>query len=136
MKITVETTVAAPIEAVWRAWTTPDDIRQWNTASADWHCPAAELHPRSGGQFSNRMAARDGSMSFDFAGTFTKVVPNEVIEFSLGHERSVVVEFVAGNQVAMVREIFDAESSHGAEQQRQGWQAIPDNFTRYVEART
>lgn len=28
MKIIVEATVAAPIEHVWHAWTTPDDIKQ------------------------------------------------------------------------------------------------------------
>ena len=135
MKITIETTVAAPIEDVWRAWTTPDDIRQWNAASADWHCPAARLDLRSGGQFSYRMEARDGSMGFDFAGTFTKVIPNEIIEYSLDDDRSVVVEFVARDQVVAVRETFDAESSHTAEQQRQGWHAILNNFARHVEAR-
>ena len=135
MKITIEATVAAPIEAVWRAWTTPEDIMRWNAASADWHCPAAELDLRPGGQFSYRMEARDGSMGFDFAGTFTRVIPNEVIEYSLGDERSVTVEFAASAQSVTIRETFDAESSHTAEQQRQGWQAILNNFARHVEAR-
>ena len=135
MKITIETTVASPIEDVWRAWTTPDDIRRWNVASTDWHCPAAELDLRSGGRFSYRMAAKDGSMGFDFAGTFTRVIPKEVIEYSLGDDRSVVVEFVESDQVVKVRETFDADSSHAAEQQRQGWQAILNNFARYVESK-
>src|SRR5512139_2347425 len=128
MKITIESTVAAPIEDVWRAWTTPDYITQWNAASSDWHCPAAELDLRSGGQFSYRMEAKDGSMGFDFAGTFTRVIPMELIEYSLGDERSVAVEFVASDRAVTIRETFDAESSHAAEQQRQGWQAILDNF--------
>lgn len=135
MKITIEATAAAPIEAVWRAWTTPEDIMRWNAASADWHCPAAELDLRPGGQFSYRMEARDGSMGFDFAGTFTRVIPSEVIEYSLGDERSVTVEFAASAQAVTIRETFDAESSHSAEQQRQGWQAILNNFARHVEAR-
>jgi uncharacterized protein YndB with AHSA1/START domain len=135
MKITIETTVAAPIEDVWRAWTTPDDIRGWNAASPDWHCPAAELDLRPGGHFAYRMAAKDGSMGFDFCGTFTKVIPKQVIELSLEDERLVVVEFVASGQSVTVRETFDAESSHAAEQQRQGWQAILNNFARYVEAK-
>lgn len=133
MKITIETTVAAPIGDVWRAWTTPEDICQWNAASPDWHCPSAEIDLRPGGEFSYRMEARDGSMAFDFTGRFTSVVPNEIIEFTLGDDRIVQVEFIAEDQVVIVRETFEADSTHQAEQQRQGWQAILDNFGRHVE---
>ena len=136
MQITIETTVAAPLADVWRAWTTPADITQWNAATPDWHCPAAELDLRAGGSFSYRMEARDGSMGFNFCGTFTQVVPQELIEFSLGDDRIVTVEFVAGDGAVTVRESFTAESEHAAEQQRQGWQAILDNFARHVEANT
>jgi uncharacterized protein YndB with AHSA1/START domain len=133
VKITIEATVEAPIADVWRAWTTPDDICQWNAASPDWHCPSAEIDLRPGGGFSYRMEARDGSMAFDFSGRFTKVVPYEFIEFTLGDDRNVQVEFVAKDQVVTVRETFEAETTHQAEQQRQGWQAILNNFTRHVE---
>src|SRR5262245_54350316 len=134
MKITVETTVAAPIEEVWRAWTTPDDIKQWNTASDDWHTTTAVVDLRVGGAFSSRMEAKDGSMGFDFAGTFTKVVPHELLEYSLGDHRVVVVEFIRGDEGVKVRETFDAEGTHTVEQQRAGWQAILDRFARHVEA--
>lgn len=135
MKITVETTVNAPLDAVWNAWTTPADITRWNAASEDWHCPTATIDLRVGGHFSYRMEAKDGSMGFDFEGTFTRVVAHEVIEFSLGDERSVAVEFVAGGQGVSVRETFEAESELSGEQQRQGWQAILTNFARHVEAK-
>lgn len=136
MKITIETHVAAPIEDVWQAWTTPDDITRWNAASGDWACPRAELDLRPGGRFSYRMEAKDGSMGFDFAGTFTRVVPSEAIEFSMEDERSVVVQFVANEGVVTVREVFEAESELAAEQQRQGWQAILNNFAQHVEGKT
>src|SRR3989454_12013376 len=84
MKITIETTVNAPVEDVWRAWTTPDDIKQWNTASEDWHTTRASVDLRVGGSFSSRMEAKDGSMGFDFAGTYTKIVANELIECWFG----------------------------------------------------
>jgi uncharacterized protein YndB with AHSA1/START domain len=132
MKITVETIVNAPVEEAWRAWTTPDDIKKWNAASADWHTTSASVDLRVGGTFSSRMEARDGSMGFDFAGTYTKVVANELIECSFG-ERSLRVEFSAGADGVTVRETFDAESTHSVEQQRAGWQAILDNFARHVE---
>jgi uncharacterized protein YndB with AHSA1/START domain len=134
MKITVETTVAGTLEDVWRAWTTPDDIRQWNAASDDWHTTNAAVDLRVGGTFSSRMEAKDGSMGFDFAGTYTRIVPHELIEYALGDDRVVLVEFTQGANGVTVRETFDAESSHSIEQQRQGWQAILNNFARHVEA--
>lgn len=132
MKIIVETTVAAPIEEVWRAWTTPEDIRQWNAASDDWHTTAATVDLRVGGAFSSRMEAKDGSFGFDFAGTYTRVVPLQLIEFTFG-TRVALIEFVSTDGGILVRETFDAEETHPVERQRQGWQAILDRFARHVE---
>ncbi|HYH66767.1 MAG TPA: SRPBCC family protein [Urbifossiella sp.] len=135
MKITVEANVAAPIEAVWRAWTTPDDIKQWNAASDDWHTTAATVDLCVGGRFSSRMEAKDGSAGFDFAGTYTTVIPLELIECAFG-ERTMRVEFHPnGAGGVIVRETFDAEETHTVEQQRAGWQAILDRFARHVEGR-
>ena len=134
MQISVETKVKAPIAAVWGAYVTPDDIQQWNAASDDWHTTASTVDLRVGGTFSSRMEAKDGSFGFDFAGTYTKIVPHERIEYAFG-DRAAVVEFVAGPDDVTVRVTFDAETEHPAEQQRQGWQAILDNFKRHVEAR-
>lgn len=134
MKITVETTIAAPIDVVWTAWTTPADIVQWNAASDDWHTTKASVDLCVGGSFSSRMEAKDGSMGFDFAGTYTKIVPHELIEASFG-ERSLRVEFEQLPDVVRVRETFDAETTHSIEQQQAGWQAILDNFAKHVSAK-
>ena len=131
--ITVETHVKAPVDEVWRAYTTPADIMQWNAASEDWHTTAARVDLHVGGTFSSRMEAKDGSMGFDFAGTFTRIVPQSVIEYALGDDRRVLVEFVEEPDGVRVRETFDAETEMEADQQRAGWQAILDNFARYVE---
>jgi len=133
MKITIETRVSAPVEDVWRAWTTPDDIVRWNAASDDWHTTAASVDLRVGGTFSSRMEAKDGSAGFDFAGTYTKVVPHERIEGEFGG-RVLVVEFVPDAGGTLVRETFDAEETNAPEMQRAGWQAILDRFARHVEA--
>lgn len=134
MKIAVETIIAAPIEQVWRAYTTPEDIKQWNTASDDWHTTAAAVDLRVGGAFSSRMEAKDGSMGFDFAGTYTNIVEHKSIEYSFG-DRTAQVEFVENPRGVTVRVTFDGESTHSSEQQREGWQAILNNFARHVEAR-
>jgi uncharacterized protein YndB with AHSA1/START domain len=133
MKITVETIVNAPIANVWSAYTTPDDIKQWNAASEDWHTTSASVDLRVGGAFTSRMEAKDGSFGFDFAGTYTKVVLHALIEYSFG-DRVAVVEFMPGATGVTVRVTFDAEAEHSEEQQRQGWQAILNNFAKHVEA--
>lgn len=135
MKVTVETIVNAPIESVWRAWTTPEDIKQWNTASADWHTTTASVDLRVGGTFSSRMEAKDGSMGFDFAGIYTNLVEYQLIESAFLGDRVLLVEFLNGANGVTVRETFDAESTHSVEQQREGWQAILNNFARHVEAK-
>jgi uncharacterized protein YndB with AHSA1/START domain len=134
MKITVETTVSAPIEEVWRAWNTPDDIKQWNTASKDWHTTKAAVDLRVDGSFSSRMEAKDGSMGFDFAGTYTRIIDHNLIESNFG-DRVLAVEFITSQDGVTVRETFDAEATHSVEQQRGGWQAILGNFKKHVESR-
>jgi uncharacterized protein YndB with AHSA1/START domain len=131
-KITVEAKIAATIEQVWLAWNTPADIKQWNAASDDWHTTKSAVDLRVGGDFSSRMEARDGSMGFDFAGTYTKVVEHKLIESTFGG-RVLLVEFSSGADGVTVRETFDAESTHSVEQQRGGWQAILNNFKKHVE---
>jgi uncharacterized protein YndB with AHSA1/START domain len=133
MKITVETAVAAPVERVWNAWNTPADIRQWNAASDDWHTTSATVDLRVGGAFSSRMEAKDGSFGFDFAGTYTRIVKHKLIEYTFG-DRAAQVTFDATETGVTVRVTFDAESENPVEQQRQGWQAILNNFARHVEA--
>ncbi len=134
MKITVETTVAAPLAEVWRAYVTPEDIKAWNAASDDWHTTAASVDLREGGAFSSRMEAKDGSEGFDFAGTYTRIVPQERIEYAFG-DRAAQVSFTPRQDSVTVRVTFDAENVYPEEQQRAGWQAILDNFARHVEGK-
>jgi len=135
LKITIETRVKADLKTVWDAWNNPEDIKQWNAASDDWHTTRSAVDLREGGKFSSRMEAKDGSVGFDFAGTYTRVVPRKLLEYKLGDDREVKVEFTEGADGVVVRETFDAESQHDPEFQRRGWQAILDNFARHVEAK-
>ncbi len=134
MKITVQAQVRAPIAAVWRAYTSPEDIVQWNAASDDWHTTKATVDLRPGGAFSSRMEAKDGSFGFDFAGTYTNIVPNSLIEYAFG-DRMARVEFAEGQSGVSVTVTFDAEQTHSIDQQRDGWQAILNRFRQHVEAK-
>lgn len=134
MKIVVSTVVAAPLRDVWLAYTTPEDIKAWNTASPDWHTTAASVDLRPGGRFSSRMEARDGSFGFDFAGEYTRIVPHELIEYAFG-DRTGRVEFADDGAGVTVTVTFDAEATHSEAQQRSGWQAILDSFARHVKGK-
>lgn len=131
--ITVEASIQAPIEKIWRYWTEPTHIMNWNAASDDWHTPRAENNLRVGGTFTARMEAKDGSMGFDFGGTYTEVVPNEHIAYTIGDGRRVEILFQnEGNNIKII-ETFEAEDTNPIEMQKDGWQAILDRFKTYVE---
>lgn len=131
--ITVQTTIHTSIDIVWKKWTTPTDIMQWNNASPDWHTPKAENDLRVGGEFSFTMAAKDGSFSFDFGGTYTNVVEHHKIEYVLGDGRRVMIDFSNHGDSVTITETFDPESTNPHDLQQAGWQAILNNFKRYVE---
>lgn len=130
-RITVETTVAAPIATVWHDYLTPADIVQWNAASDDWHTTKASVDLRVGGTFSSRMEAKDGSFGFDFAGTYTKIEEHKRLEYTFG-DRHAEISFTPGPKGVTVSVTFDAENEFPIEQQRGGWQAILDRFAAYV----
>ena len=132
-KITVKASVAAPIEKVWESWKNPKHVMNWNNASDDWHTPYAENDFRVGGKFKATMAAKDGSMSFDFEGTNTGIKPHELIEYEIADGRKVSIAFEQSGKNVLVTETFEAESENPIELQRGGWQAILDNFKKYTE---
>lgn len=132
--ITVEATVNAPIAKVWEAWTNPEHITQWCQASSDWHAPYAENDVRKDGKFKTTMAAKDGSVSFDFEGTYTDVQPGKLIEYVIGDERKVRIVFNQEGEATKVTETFEAETTNPLEMQRGGWQAILDNFKAHAES--
>ncbi len=132
--ITVETTVNAPVNTVWDFWNTPEHIMKWNSASDDWHTPRAESDLREGGTFSSRMEAKDGSMGFDFGGTYTKVLPNKQLAYVMGDGRKVSVDFQEQDGKTHITETFDAETENPIDMQRDGWQSILNNFKKYTES--
>lgn len=134
MNISVATEVLATPTRVWNAWVTPEHITKWNFAINEWCCPSAEIDLRVGGKFKYRMEAKDGSIGFDFEGVFIKVAPRQSLHFELGDKRQVAIEFTQTANGTRVVESFDAEDEHSAEQQKQGWQSILNNFKTYVEA--
>ena len=132
-KISVETTVQAPVEEVWKYWTEPKHITNWNAASDDWHTPFAENDLRTGGKFLSRMEAKDGSLGFDFGGIYDDVKLYEVIAYTMGDGRKVKITFKGQENETKVIETFDAETEAPIEVQQQGWQAILNNFKKYAE---
>ncbi len=133
-KITIQTTVNAPIEKAWKVWTSPDDIIKWSTPSPEWHTPRAEHELKSGGRFVYRMEARDGSMGFDFGGTYNIVKPNEQLSYTMDDGRTADIKFSQTGGRTKIVEVFEAENQNPVEMQRAGWQAIMDSFMNYVES--
>jgi uncharacterized protein YndB with AHSA1/START domain len=131
--VTVKALIHAPVEVVWKKWTTPEEIMKWNYASDDWHSPKVVNDVRTGGKFNIRMEARDGSAGFDFTGVYEKVTVNVFIEYLIDDGRKVKVYFIPKDDITEVIETFEAENVNPVEMQRSGWQAILDNFKKHVE---
>ncbi len=132
-KITVECTIKSSLDKVWKYWTTPEQIMLWNHASDDWHCPKATNNLKIGERFNYTMAAKDGSFSFDFEGTYTEVIENKSIKYVLDDEREVSIDFISIGDTVEVVETFEAETQNPVELQQFGWQAILTNFKKLVE---
>jgi uncharacterized protein YndB with AHSA1/START domain len=133
-KITVQTLIDAPVSKVWTIFNAPEHITQWATASEDWHTPSSENDLRVGGSFRSTMAAKDGSFSFEFGGVYTKVDPEQYIEYNMSDGRNVSVTFTEEGDSTSVVEVFDAESTNPIEMQQFGWQAILNNLKKHVES--
>ena len=132
--ITVIATINKPVQEVWSLWTSPHHIINWNFASPEWCCPSALNDLKPGGHFSWRMEAKDGSMGFDYKGTFDRIEANELIEYTLDDGRKVLIKFVDNGDQTIVTETFEPENMNSEELQKAGWQAILDNFKRYAES--
>lgn len=131
--ITVEATINAPVKKVWKYFSAPEHITQWCQASDDWHAPNADNDLRNDGRFRTTMAAKDGSVSFDFSGVYTDVRINKHIAYTMDDGRTVQIDFEAEGDKTRVTETFEAEGENPVELQREGWQAILNNFKKYTE---
>jgi uncharacterized protein YndB with AHSA1/START domain len=132
-RITVEATVNAQLHKVWKYWTSPEHVKNWNHASPDWHTPHAENDLQPGGKFLYRMEAKDGSFGFDFWGIYDQVYTNELIESTLGDSRKLSIKFTDQGNSTHLSETFEAEETNPVDLQRTGWQAILNNFKKYTE---
>lgn len=133
IKITVETTVNTTVEKVWEYWTDPEHIKKWNSASEDWYTPVSENDLRVGGKFHSRMEAKDGRIGFDFSGTYDEVKLHEAISYTMSDGRKVKITFTGEKNKTTIIETFDPEMDNSIDMQKQGWQAIMDNFKKYAE---
>jgi uncharacterized protein YndB with AHSA1/START domain len=133
-KLTVSTTINASPEKVWICFNEPEHLTKWCAASDDWHMPSASNDLKVGGQFNNRMEAKDGSFGFDFKGTYTNVMAHSKISYVMEDSRTVDITFENSASGTYLEETFEAESENPLDMQQAGWQAILDNFKKYVEA--
>lgn len=134
-QISIQVTVLADSKKIWNYWNTPEDIKEWNFASDDWHCPYAENDLKVGGKIKSRMEAKDGSFGFDFEGIYSEIIPQRKIVYSMSDGRKVATTFEGKDGETKITTTFDAEKENSLEMQRNGWQAILDNFKKYVETK-
>ncbi len=134
-KITIGTTIGRPIEVVWTYYNQPKHIVNWNFASEDWHCPKAEIDLKVNGKMKSRMEAKDGSFGFDFEATYNAISEFKKIVYTIEDGRTVNIDFKDENGKTKITVVFEAENMNPIDMQRDGWQAILNNFKAYVESK-
>lgn len=132
-KITISALVKSPLQKVWDSWTKPEHITKWNFAIDTWQCPTASNDLKVGGKYIARMEAKDGSFGFDFEAIYDTVIENQELAYTMTDGRKAITFFVSKDNETSVTTTFDAENENPVEMQKQGWQAILDNFKKYVE---
>lgn len=132
-QITVATTVPVAQERAWELYTDPNEVTRWNFATDEWHCPSASIDLRAGGTHKARMEAKDGSLGFDFEGTYVEVDAPRSLTLMLGDGRKSRTTFKPSAEGTMVETTFDAEPQNSIEMQRDGWQAILNNYRKIAE---
>ncbi len=132
-KITINATINEKIEKVWDCWTSPEHITKWNFADPSWQCPNAENDLKVGGKYKARMEAKDGSFGFDFEAIYDVVINHKELSYTMPDGRQATSIFESNGNSTIVTTIFDAESENPVELQKNGWQAILNNFKNYTE---
>ena len=129
-RITLEASSKSSASVLWERLTQPELVKTWNYASDDWHCPLATNDLKIGGEFHYEMAAKDGSMAFDFWGTYDTIEKDKLLAFTLGDGRKVTVDLLDKPWGCLVVERFEPEQENNLNLQRQGWQAILNNLVK------
>ena len=132
-KITIYATISAGTQKVWNYYTQPEHITKWNFASPDWHCPSASNDMRIGGKYTARMEAKDGSFGFEFEATYSEITENQKFVYIMPDGREVSVSMNEDNHLTNITVCFDTETENPVDLQREGWQAILNNFKNYAE---
>ncbi len=133
-KISIDAIVNKRRSDVWRLFNEPRHITGWNFASDDWCCPRAENDLRVGGRLCLRMEAKDGSFGFDYEAIYDVVAAQQKLAYTMPDGRHVETRFEDLDEATKVTTEFDPESSNPLEMQRDGWQAILNNFKKYAES--
>lgn len=132
--ITVGIRVNAPVQHVWRCWTTAADIRKWNSPSDEWHSPFVELNLTDGGEFVFRMETKDGSIGFDHSGIYDKVVKHKLIEYTGNDGRKSIIRFAKEDDGSTsLVEAFEPDKQTPVEVQREFVMGVLDNFKKHAE---
>jgi uncharacterized protein YndB with AHSA1/START domain len=131
-KIEVTVVLDAEVEKVWDYYTNPEHITKWNFAHPSWHCPNAENNMQIGGTYKARMEAKDRSFGFDFEAVYTNIIEGKEYTYQF-NEREATVSFNEINNQTELTVKFDPETENPIELQKEGWQAILNNFKKYVE---
>jgi uncharacterized protein YndB with AHSA1/START domain len=147
LKLVVSREFNAPRERVWKAWTEPEQIKEWLGTGQDMKIESVKMDLRVGGKFRIQTKMEDGEY-FTAAGTYLEVKPFERLVYTWdwekdgagtesgeleGKETQITVELHAsgkGTKLVLTHEKFTSTESR--DRHEEGWQIWISKLAKYV----
>ena len=133
-KIMLQCVTSAPVEKVWKYFSKPKHVMNWNFASNDWCCSHAENDLKIKGKFTCIISEKQGAKQFQYQGTYTDIIPEKLIKYVLQDGRTVTVVFSKQGHETEIIQTIEIETNISKKNQQFGWQTILNNFKAYCES--
>ncbi len=147
LDLVLEREIDVPVELVWKAWTTPEHLREWFVPKP-WTITECELDVRPGGICRTVMRSPEGQ-EFPNVGCYLEVTPNERLIFTdtllAGYRPAPKPFFTAVLELTRNGSgtRYKAIAIHGNEETRkthedmgfhQGWGTVVDQMVAHIKA--
>ena len=134
----IERVFAAPAEAVFDAWTSPEVMRRWLHCAPDWETPVAEVDLRVGGKVRVVMRRPDGTEA-EMGGEYTLVDRPRRLEMTWtfhddpSNHQLIELSFTESEGATTVRMVNSGISTdRRRDSQDEGWRGCMDVLELYL----
>lgn len=141
-KVGTEKEFSVPVERLYAAWTTPEDLKQWWKPSEN-HLTNVELDNKEGGHIKYEFDNKEGQHVVTITGQYKEVKPNEKLVYTWNwdiasgnvkeSDHQLTIEFSAegsGSKLTVLQENF--ENGEAVKPHEEGWEKALNDLSDYL----